>query len=145
MSLSRKSLCVIYALIAIFALAGTWTHNAAYLHLGWLGANVAFWRDTLVNPASASITVDIFFFGLAANLWMVLEARRIALKGVWLYVIAGALVAISVSFPLFMLHRERVLASRGETPASELRAGDTVGLLALASMVIAFTLWTFQH
>ena len=145
MSLSRKTLCVIYALIAMLALAGTWTHNAAYLHLGWLGANVQFWRETLVNPASASITVDIFFFALAANLWMVLEARRIGLKWVWLYIVAGALVAVSVAFPLFMLQRERVLASRGETATAGLRAGDAVGLLALGAVVVAYTLWTFHH
>ena len=146
MSLSRKTLCAIYALIAVLALAGTWTHNAAYLHLGWLGANVEFWRETLVNPASASITVDIFFFALAANLWMILEARRIGLKWVWAYVLAGALVAVSVAFPLFMLQRERVLASRGEMgTAYELRAGDAIGLLALGAVVVAYTLWTFRH
>jgi hypothetical protein len=61
MPISRKTLCVIYALIALLALAGTWGNNVAYLSLGFAGANMAFWQETLANPASRSITVDLFF------------------------------------------------------------------------------------
>ena len=145
MHASRRTLCVIYALIAVAALVGTWAHNFAYLKLGWLAANMQFWIDTLVSHASASITVDLFFFGLAVNLWMVLEARRIGLRWVWGYVIAGLLVAISVAFPLYMIHRERVLATRGEAADGPgLGAGDVIGLVALAAGACAFTVWSFH-
>jgi hypothetical protein len=43
------------------ALVGTWGNNIAYVGLGFIGTNVAFWQDTLANPASRSITVDLFF------------------------------------------------------------------------------------
>ena len=57
MSTSRKLLCAVYAVIAVAALIATWSQNVAYLGGGNLF--VDFWRDTRVNPASQSITVDI--------------------------------------------------------------------------------------
>src|SRR3546814_1859117 len=42
-------ICIVYGLIALLALAGTWAHNVAYLSRGFVGANVAFWHDTLAN------------------------------------------------------------------------------------------------
>src|SRR3546814_21041112 len=97
MPASRKILCIVYGLIALLALAGTWAHNVAYLSRGFVGANVAFWHDTLANPASRSITVDLFFLGLAIFVWMILEARRLGMRGVWLYLVFGMLIAISVT------------------------------------------------
>lgn len=143
MSPSRKLLCAVYGLLALLALVGTWSHNIAYLDLGFVGGNHKFWLDTLVTPASTSITVDLFVFGCAVNLWMVLEARRIGLGYVWLYVIAGLLVAVSVAFPVYMIQRERILALRGESalpPA--LRGGDIAGLLILGLACAAFALVT---
>ena len=64
---------------------------------------VRFWRETLATPASVSITVDLFLFGLAAVLWMVVEARRLGIRYAWLYVIGAMLVAISVTVPLFLI------------------------------------------
>ena len=146
MSASRKWLCAVYALIALLALVGTWSHNVAYLDLGFIGANQKFWLETLVTPASTSITVDLLLFGCAVNLWMVLEARRIGLRWVWLYVLAGALIAISAAFPAYMIHREIVLAQRGETSAPlGLRGGDIAGLLLLGALCTAFALATLPH
>ena len=63
MTVSRKTLCVVYGVIAVLALIGTWGHNISYLDRGFVGANQAFWSDTLANAASRSITADIFFLG----------------------------------------------------------------------------------
>src|ERR1044071_613284 len=112
MPISRKALCTAYGLIAVLALIGTWGNNLAYLHLGFLQANLTFWPVTLVNAASRSITVDIFFLGLAVFIWMVLEARRLGMRYVWLYLILGMLIAISVTVPVFLINRERALAAR---------------------------------
>ncbi|MFA5941825.1 MAG: DUF2834 domain-containing protein [Sinimarinibacterium sp.] len=75
MNVSRTDLCTAYGLIAILALIGTWGNNVAYLDAGFIDANTRFWSDTLVNPASRSITADLFFLLLAVLVWMVLEAR----------------------------------------------------------------------
>lgn len=146
MSPSRKFLCAVYALLAVVALVGTWSHNVAYLGGGVLDANRRFWLDTLVSPASISITVDIFIFAFAANVWMVLEARRIGLPYVWLYVLAGLLIAISAAFPLYLIHRECLLAKRGESAVPlALRTTDIVGLAVLGLGCVAFVLATLAR
>jgi hypothetical protein len=140
MSISRKALCVLYALIGLVALVGTWGNNVQYLNLGILGANVHFWQETIVNPASRSITVDILFLSLAAIVWMLLEARRLSMRGVWVYVLIGVFVAISAAFPAFLIHREGVLAARdGSASAGTLQALDVMGLVVLATPMLVYT------
>ena len=139
MTISRKLLCAVYALMALLALVGTWGNNVHYLTLGVLGANARFWADTLAHPASRSITVDIFFLTYAATSWMLLEARRLATKRAWLYVLFGALIAISVTFPAFLIHRERALAARGDgVEAGRLSTADALGLAAMGLVVLAY-------
>ena len=87
MTISRRVLCVVYALVGLVALVGTWGNNIDYLDLGIVGANIHFWQETLVNPASRSITVDILCLALAAIVWMLLEARRLSMRGAWLWVL----------------------------------------------------------
>jgi hypothetical protein len=139
MTLSRKTLCAVYGVIAVLALIGTWGHNVAYLPLGFVGANKAFWSDTLANPASRSITADIFFFGLAVFVWMVLEARRLGLRGVWLYLLFGMLIAISVTVPIFLINRERALAAtEPSSAAGRLHVLDAVGLVLSSIGIVAY-------
>lgn len=140
MSISRKALCAVYGLIALLALVGTWCNNVAYLSLGFLGATSVFWQETLVNPASRSITVDLFFLGLAMFVWMVLEARRLGMRGVWLYLLFGMLVAISVTVPIFLINRERALAQREPSSAAgTLGVFDIAGLAAVTVAITAYT------
>lgn len=143
MTISRKALCIVYGIIALLALLGTWGNNIRYLHLGFLGATLKFWQDTLVNPASRSITVDIFFLGLPVLVWMILEARRLGMRGVWLYLIFGMLVAISVTVPIFLINRERALAVQEASPnAGKLAIGDVIGLIVVTLAFAAYTVLT---
>ena len=74
---------------------------------------------------------------------MIIEARRIGIRFVWLYVVLGLTVAISVTFPLFLIARERRLAARGEcSPNLGFTRSDALGLLALTAAGVVFTLWT---
>jgi hypothetical protein len=140
MPISRKALCILYGLIALFALVGTWGNNVAYLALGFVGANMTFWQETLANPASRSITVDLFFLGLAVFVWMVLEARRLGMRGVWLYLLFGMLVAISVTVPIFLINRERALAAREPSSAAgTLSVFDIAGIAAVTVAIVAYT------
>ena len=134
-----------YGAIALLALVGTWGNNLGYMHLGLVGANLRFWQDTLANPASKSITVDLFFLGLAVFLWMVLEARRLKMRGVWLYLIVGMLVAISVSVPVFLINRERALARLAPAShAGELNKADALGFIGVIILICAYTALTFM-
>lgn len=110
MTTTRKTLCGIYAAIAAVALVATWTQNAAYFD-----RPASFLKDFLVDlnvtAASRSITIDIVLFFLAAAIFMVIEARKHAIPYVWAYLLGGLLIAISVTFPLFLIARERRLAA----------------------------------
>ncbi len=116
MTTTRKTLCGIYAAIAAVALVATWTQNAAYFD-----RPASFLKDFLVDlnvtAASRSITIDIVLFFLAAAIFMVIEARKHAIPYVWAYLLGGLLIAISVTFPLFLIARERRLAAEESLPA----------------------------
>ena len=139
MSISRKALCVAYGVIALLAFVTTWANVLAYVGLGVVGSNVAFWQDTLVNPASRFLTLDVFFLGLAVFVWMVLEARRLGMRGVWLYLLFGMLVAISVTVPIFLINRERALAAREpSSTAGALGAFDVIGLVLVTAAILVY-------
>jgi hypothetical protein len=140
MTISRRVLCVVYALTGLVALVGTWGNNIEYLHLGLVGANIHFWQETLVNPASRSITVDILCLALAAIVWMLLEARRLSMRGAWLWVLFGVFVAMGAAFPWFMVHRELVLEKWDASGnAGTLSAADIVGIVLVGIAVLAYT------
>jgi uncharacterized protein DUF2834 len=133
---SSKVLCAVYAVIAVVALIATWSQNIAYFDdPAGLGG---FWPDTKINPASRSITVDIVLFSVAAAVLMVIEARKHDVRFVWLYIVGGLLIAISVTFPLFLIAREvRV----GRKEPTRLGPVDTTVLALAAAGAAAFVIW----
>lgn len=134
---SRKLLCLVYGVIAVAALIATWSQNAAYF-----GKPARFLLDFLndakVTPASRSLTADILLFLLAATILMVLEARKHGIKFVWLYIAGGFAIAISVTFPLFLIARELRLST---SDAPRLRVIDVILLAGVAILVAALTIW----
>ena len=145
MSSARRLLCGTYYAIALIALIATWRQNLAFQ--SDIGGNLVetfaqFWPALLESRPSASITVDIFLFALAAVIWMVLEARRLQVRYVWLYVLFGILIAISVTFPLFLVARERrlaVLEAAATEPAP--KQADKLGLALMGAGTVAFAIW----
>jgi len=147
MKISRKALCIVYAATGLVALIGCWGNNIPlFKDAGILDANIRFWQLTLVNPASRSITVDILCLGLAAIIWMFLEARRLSMRGVWLWVLFGLFIAIGAAFPWFMIHREFVLARQhGTAIAGTISVGAVVGIVALAILILSYTFFNLSR
>jgi hypothetical protein len=149
MSRNRQLLCLVYAAMAALALAATWSQNVAYVPAdrgplaGFAVATARFWPDTLVTPASVSITVDLALLTLAVSIFLVREARRLEMRLPWLYVILGLLVAISVTVPLFLIARERRLARRGPVgPGPGLTRNDAIAFAVFGLATAVFSLWT---
>jgi len=134
---SRKVLCVIYGAIAVAALIATWSQNLAYFDKP-ARFLVDFMNDSKVTPASRSLTVDILLFALAATILMVIEARKHGVKFVWLYIAGGFAIAISVTFPLFLIARELCM---GRSDAPRLRTTDAILLAAVAVVTAVLTIW----
>lgn len=106
--MKKKSslLCGVYFVLSIVALIGCWYQNWYYVPEGLLQGGLHFWQDLLVTAASRSITIDIGLFSLCAAIWMVIESKKYGIKNVWMYLLFGLLIAISVTFPLFLIARE---------------------------------------
>ena len=138
MPTSRKLLCVVYGAISIAALIATWSQNLSYPAGNPAALFINFARDTKVTAASRSITVDILLFALAATVLMVIEARKHNVRFVWLYVLGSFLIAVSVTFPLFLIARELRL---GASEQPRLHAVDTILLVLLAIATGALTIW----
>jgi hypothetical protein len=134
---SSKVLCGVYGVISIAALIATWSQNIAYFDDPG-GFLLDFFNDSKVTPASRSLTVDILLFGLAAVILMVVEARKHEVRFVWAYIAGGFAIAISVTFPLFLIARELRI---GRTGTTRLGALDTVLLAVVAAVTVGLTIW----
>jgi hypothetical protein len=89
------------------------------------------------TPGGRSFSADLALVFLSAAIFMVSEARRRGIRFVWAYIVLGALIAISVTFPLFLIAREL----RIDRTASQLSAVDVAGLVAVAAAIAGLTVW----
>jgi hypothetical protein len=100
-----KLICATYAMLAIVALPATWINNLAFITQPDRNSMIDFIRAAYVNPAAASLVNDLLVIAVAACMFMVLEGRRVGVRFIWLYIVFSGLIAISVTFPLFLLAR----------------------------------------
>jgi hypothetical protein len=133
---SSKVLCAVYAVTAIAALVATWSQNLAYI--GAPNFVSAFVNDLKANPAARSFTVDLLLLTFPLAILMVAEARKHGVRFVWVYIVASAVTAISITFPLFLIARELRIA---RTAPTQLRQGDAVALAAYGVIVAAIVVW----
>ena len=106
-----KILCGVYAVIAVVALVATWWNNIRFFTTEST-STIDFFQSGYANYGSSSLTNDLLLFGLAAFVFMVVEARRIGIPKVWIYIVLSAVIAVSVAFPLFLIRRQLVLAEQ---------------------------------
>ncbi|MCY7368276.1 MAG: DUF2834 domain-containing protein [Chamaesiphon sp.] len=104
MTTTDKITCAIYALIALLALPATWINNIAFMQQP-NNSFMDFINAAYVNAAAASLSNDLLFIAIAASIFMAIEGKRVGVRYVWLYLVFSGIVAISVTFPLFLLAR----------------------------------------
>jgi Terpene cyclase DEP1 len=121
MNTKDKIICASYALTALVALPATWVNNLAFMAQADRASFVDFLRAAYANPAAASLSNDLFLLALAACIFMAIEGRRVGVRYVWLYILLSAVIAISVTFPLFLLTRQVVL-SQGQSDKGTVEA-----------------------
>lgn len=56
------------------------------------------------------LSTDLLIVAIAGSAFMILEAKRLGMKRVWLYILASGVTAFAFTFPLFLAMRERKLA-----------------------------------
>jgi hypothetical protein len=137
MARTRQLLCAFYAMVAITALVMTWSQNIAHFAEG-KSFPLDYMNDLKVTAAAKSFSVDLGLLLLAGTGLMVAEARRLGVRFVWLYVVLGFAIAISVTFPLFLIARELRLAKMDTVPTeTRLTPSDIIGLGLVTFVVLA--------
>ena len=126
MTRSEKIICGLYAAIAVMALVTTWSNNIAFMLEPENQNALSFFRALYANGATASITNDLLFYALAGSIFMVLEARRLHMRHVWVYILLSLLIAVSVMFPLFLIARQ-IKMSQQRVPQSAVEGRTITG------------------
>ncbi len=119
MSIKDKLICGIYALTALVAFPATWINNYLFMTQASDAAFLDFFQAAYVNAAAASLTNDLFLVALAACVFIVVEGQRVGVRYYWLYLLLSPIVAISVTFPLFLLARHLKLSKSQDTPGAD--------------------------
>ncbi|MBV8518423.1 MAG: DUF2834 domain-containing protein [Acidobacteria bacterium] len=119
------------------------------MNLGFWGFQRYFYQQSLINPAGRANFVDMYVFGVAVFIWMVMEARRLRMRFIWLYPVAFLLIGISTFVPIFLINRQRALAAQeGGTVAGAMTGFDAIGLilsvLGVAALAVALLLQTWR-
>ena len=66
-----------------------------------------------------------------------MEARRLQMRGIWFYLVGSLLIAVSMTFPLFMALRERKLAAT-QAEAGTLNAAEILWVLVLGIGILVY-------
>ncbi len=114
-------LAITWLVLAIVGLVGTWTFNV--LAIVQLRDFVGDWVNS--GPAVSSLTVDLLVVAVAGCVLIVVESRRLGMRGAWVYIVLSGLTAFAFTFPLFLAMRERRMTGRAVEAASDVAASGT--------------------
>ncbi len=101
-------LALSYLGLSIAGLIGTWWFNA--LAIVQASNFVGDWVNS--GPAVSSLTVDLLVVAVAGSVFIIIEARRLGMRGGWIYVVLSGLTAFAFTFPLFLAQRQRHLTAQ---------------------------------
>lgn len=115
MSARWTPLALVYLALAIGGLAVTWTFNILAISQGstWFGE----WFSN--GSATQSLQWDLVVVVTAASIFIVVEGRRIGMRGAWIFIPLSLLTAAAFTVPLFLALRERRRAQRAGTDQEE--------------------------
>lgn len=97
-----------------FSIAGailTWLANWDFIQTYGSGFDLGLFLSLAnVNPASQFVARDLAVGATAVTIWMVLESRRLEMRGLAWVLLSCILIAFGCGAPLFLHLRERRLA-----------------------------------
>lgn len=109
----KATLALFYYLLAAIALLVTWFYNGQYLlNGGGLGPG-EFFGAAFANSLTTAITLDVYLAAVAFSVWVASDARRLAIKRWWLYVVLCFGIGLAISLPLYLAAREKSLTNAG--------------------------------
>ena len=101
----------VYLALAIAGAILPWMANLAFMQQHGPSFDVGlFVQLANANPAAQSLSRDLAIAATAVSIWMVVEGRRIALRGLVWVLLSCVTIAFAFGCPLFLYLRERRLA-----------------------------------
>lgn len=102
-------LTVLYAVLAVAGLIGTWYWNIRFFIEEPGGNYLASW---FANAGSSSAAVDIIVVALAVSVFYVREGAKLGWRWAWVFIPLSFAVAVAFAFPLFLAMREHTISRR---------------------------------
>jgi len=101
----------VYLGLAAVGAVWPWLANLAFIQQHGAGFDLGlFVQLANANPAATSLSRDLAVGASAVTVWMVVEARRLGLRGLGWVLLSCVTVAFAFGCPLFLYLRERRLA-----------------------------------
>lgn len=100
----------LYLALAVAGAILPWMANLEFIRISDGPFDLGlFIRMANSNPASQSLSRDLLIGATAFTIWMVNEARRMNIRGLWLALLCSVTLAFACGAPLFLFLRERRL------------------------------------
>ncbi len=99
----RIVLVVVYFMLSIIGLIGTWYFNLLFFQTN---SDLSYLEAWFVNPASSSAAVDIIVVAVMASVFMLVEGWRLRIRWTWGLVPLSFIIALAFTFPFFLAVRE---------------------------------------
>lgn len=99
----RIALVVVYFMLSIIGLIGTWYFNLLFFQTN---SDLSYLEAWFVNPASSSAAVDIIVVAVMASVFMLVEGWRLRIRWTWGLVPLSFIIALAFTFPFFLAVRE---------------------------------------
>ncbi|MHC0433528.1 DUF2834 domain-containing protein [Streptomyces sp. O3] len=117
-----RSLCILYGTTALvgFLIMGTMAVTFVVRNAdAGLGVVEVFLRDATSNLATQFVYADLVLVWAALGAYMIVEGRRHGIRHVWAYIVGAPLLALIVTYGLFMLVRQLKIAAARDTDARD--------------------------
>jgi hypothetical protein len=115
---TKSRLAWLYLMLAIAGAVLTWQANLAFMQAHGTAFDLGlFVRLANANPAAQSLSRDLAVAATAFTVWMVVESRRLTMKGLPWVLVCCVTIAFACGGPLFLYLRERRLMEIAQTNA----------------------------
>jgi hypothetical protein len=115
---TKSRLAWLYLMLAIAGAVLTWQANLAFMQAHGTAFDLGlFVRLANANPAAQSLSRALAVAATAFTVWMVVESRRLAMKGLPWVLLCCVTIAFACGGPLFLYLRERRLMEMAQTNA----------------------------
>jgi hypothetical protein len=108
---------VFYFIVSIIGLVTAWVFNGIAVVQGQGFSD--YMEAWFTTPLDWVLSLDLLVVAVAGSAFMIMEARKLGMKRVWLYIALSGITAFAFTFPLFLAMRERKLAALHEAAPHE--------------------------